>query len=149
MTKAIFDTNVYLQAALSKTGPAYACWQLVLGGSVQVFLTPQIIAEIRKTFRKPQLSPKFSEVHGNTGAQLIRNFRRKSTLLFEVPELEISIRDVDDAKFVDLAIATGAEFLVTRDRDLLDLSNDGDFVGRFPHLKIITPVGFLEAIRAL
>jgi predicted nucleic acid-binding protein len=30
-------------------------------------------------------------------------------------------RDPKDAKYVDLAIATKADFLVTRDKDLLDL----------------------------
>ena len=149
MTTAVFDTNVYLQAALSMKGPAYACWQLVLSGDVQVYLTPQIIIEIRRTFRKPQLSAKFPSVHGISGLQLIRNFRRKSTLLFDVPESQTSIRDIDDAKFLDLAIATGAEFLVTRDRDLLDLCKESAFMERFPDLNIVTPVGFLEAVRAI
>jgi predicted nucleic acid-binding protein len=34
-------------------------------------------------------------------------------------------RDPKDAKYVDLAIATKADFLVTRDKDLLDLREQG------------------------
>ena len=129
-------------------GPAYACWKLVLDGNVQVFLTPQIIAEIRRTFREPKLSAKFASIHGISGPELIRNFRRKSTLLFDVPESQFSVCDVDDVKFLDLAITAGVEFLVSRDRDLLDLMDDVEFCERFPDLKIVTPVGFLEAVRA-
>ena len=57
-------------------------------------------------------------------------------------------RDKDDAKFVDLAVTTGASYIVTRDRDLLDLRSDSAFSSQFPDLQIVTPVGFMEIVRA-
>ena len=41
-----------------------------------------------------------------------------------------------------------ADYIVTRDNDLLDLMKDSDFVSQFPALNIVTPVGFLEIVRA-
>ena len=57
-------------------------------------------------------------------------------------------RDPDDEVFLNLAIQSDAEFLVTRDRDLLDLMDDSEFCSQFPHLRIVAPVGFLEAVRS-
>ncbi len=58
-------------------------------------------------------------------------------------------RDVADEIFINLAIDHVANYLVSRDRDLLDLMDDAEFCGRFPDLKIVTPVGFLEVVRSL
>lgn len=65
---------------------------------------------------------------------------------FELP------RDPDDEPYINLAIEAGARFLVTRDRDLLDLmryTEEGrDFQSRFQQLEILDPVAFLKEIGA-
>lgn len=73
--------------------------------------------------------------------KLFRNVPKR----FELP------RDPGDEPYVNLAIEAGAQFLVTRDRDLLDLmewdKEEGRyFRSRFPQLKILDPVSFLEEI---
>lgn len=60
-------------------------------------------------------------------------------------------RDPDDEPYLNLAIEAGAEFLVTRDRDLLDLmrwdrEEGRTFQRRFPKLKNVDPVTFLKLI---
>jgi len=47
--------------------------------------------------------------------------------------------DPDDQKFLDLALACGAAFLVTRDRDLLELARNRD---PRPPFRIVTPREF-------
>lgn len=54
--------------------------------------------------------------------------------------------------YLNLAVAAGARYLVTRDRDLLDLMSEPPDEGRtlrerFPNLVILDPVTFLEAVR--
>ena len=54
---------------------------------------------------------------------------------------------------MNLAVAARAEFLVLRDNDLLDLSDESrdegrDFRLRFPNLRILDPVGFLREVEA-
>ena len=53
--------------------------------------------------------------------------------------------DPDDQKFLDLAAACGASYLVTRDRDLLELARFRDPV---PPFGIITPRQFAQAAGA-
>ena len=62
-------------------------------------------------------------------------------------------RDPDDEPYLSLAIEAGAEFLVTRDRDLLDLmrwdrEEGRTFQRRFPKLKNVDPVTFLKLIES-
>ena len=54
--------------------------------------------------------------------------------------------DPKDAPYVNLALATRATFLVSRDKDLLDLMKDAGFRERYPALVILDPAEFLRAM---
>ena len=41
-----------------------------------------------------------------------------------------------------------AQFLVSRDKDLLDLMNDASFRQRYPDLSILDPTAFLKVLAA-
>ena len=61
-------------------------------------------------------------------------------------------RDPSDEPYLNLAIQTGAGFLVARDPDLLDLASSHsdeakEFRRRFRKLKIVGPVEFLRIMR--
>jgi hypothetical protein len=70
----------------------------------------------------------------------------KAIALNEVPEAFPLERDPKDEPYLDLAIAAGADYLVSRDLDLLDLMKDGVFQARYPNLTILDPTAFLQAI---
>lgn len=77
--------------------------------------------------------------------------RKSSALIETVPKRFDYPRDVDDEAYVNLAIEAEADFLVSRDKDLLDLmkwtSQDGrEFQKRFRFVKILDPVEFLREI---
>ena len=55
------------------------------------------------------------------------------------------------AAVINLAAAARADYLVSRDKDLLSLATDHSLVAkqfrqRFPKIRIVTPVDFLEAV---
>jgi predicted nucleic acid-binding protein len=54
-------------------------------------------------------------------------------------------RDADDQKFLEAALAANAEFLITKDRELLELAKKR---ARVP-FRILTPAEFRAALRAL
>ena len=71
----------------------------------------------------------------------------------DVPSVFTLDRDPKDAKYVDLAIAARADFLVTRDNDLLDLRKQGSPL--LPTLeqldlqcKIVDPFQMLSYLRS-
>jgi len=65
---------------------------------------------------------------------------REGTFVDDPPEVHVC-RDPKDDKFLACAVAAEAEFLVTEDRDLLDL--DG-----YENLRIVTPARFLASLDA-
>jgi len=67
-------------------------------------------------------------------------------VLSEVPRVFTLERDPKDEPYVNLALATGAQYLVSRDRDLLDLMSVADFRQRYPALNILDPPAFLRAL---
>ena len=82
---------------------------------------------------------------------MIELLHLKGSLFRNVPKQFELPRDPDDEPYLNLAIYAGAQFLITRDRDLLDLMNwdikDGrDFRERFPQLKILNPVAFINEL---
>lgn len=81
---------------------------------------------------------------------LFRRLDKKATMVRDVPRAFEYARDPADEPYLNLAIAAKAAFLVSRDRDLLDLTgHDAEskqFRQRFRFLKIIQPGLFLKEI---
>ena len=69
-------------------------------------------------------------------------------MLTDVPQAFRLERDPKDEPYLDLAVAARARYLVSRDRDLLDLMNDAQFRERFPDLIVVDPPAFLQALRS-
>jgi predicted nucleic acid-binding protein len=64
------------------------------------------------------------------------------------PRIVLS-RDPKDSPYLDLAIGVGADYLVTRDKDLLTLGTDDSAEARefrrlLPGCRIVEPVDFLR-----
>src|SRR5579862_2019586 len=59
MITAVFDCVVYVQAVLSRRGPASLCPQLAEAEHVTLFLSLEIIDEIKRTLDKPSLRVRF------------------------------------------------------------------------------------------
>ena len=74
-----------------------------------------------------------------------------ATLLRQVRHVFEYPRAKQDEPYVDLAAAAKANYLVSRDKDLLSLATNHSLIGkqfrqRFPLLRVLNPVAFLEAV---
>lgn len=106
---------------------------------------------MRDVLSRSQLRHNFPVLTDERVNQLIELLLLKGKLFRDVPRRFELPRDPDDEPYINLAIVAGAEFLVTRDRDLLDLmgsdTKEGrDFQQRFPKLRILDPVAFLREL---
>ena len=149
MTNAVFDTVIYLQATLSDKGAAYACWQLVEKGEVRVFITEAILAEIEDVLNRPKLRKKYSVLTDEKIAEVLQSVRAHAVLIENINRIYAFERDPNDEVFINLALVCKAEFLVSRDNDLLDLRKDESFKISFPQLRIVSPAEFLEIYREI
>jgi predicted nucleic acid-binding protein len=76
---------------------------------------------------------------------------KKAVLLNRVSSVFQLPRDPKDEKYINLAIGVEADYIVSRDKDLLDLMTGIDleskeFRQRFRPLKIVEPIEFLKII---
>lgn len=149
MTDAVFDTVIYLQATLSDRGAAYGCWQLLEKGEVRVFITEAILAEIEDVLNRPKLRKKYSVLTDEKIAEVLQSVRAHAVSIENINRIYAFERDPNDEVFINLALVCKAEFLVSRDNDLLDLRKDESFKISFPQLRIVSPAEFLEIYREI
>ncbi len=151
-TPVIFDCNVYLQIMLNRRGAAYACWEKVLAGKADLFVTPTILTEIRRLPDHKKLR-RFGNFTHERVERFIEELLDAATLAADPPPIFSYSRDPDDAHYVNLAISTNAQLVVSNDKDLLDLMDDANVDGKMlrgahPAFRVVTPPEFLKSFEA-
>jgi len=150
--RAVFDCMTFLQATARPAGPAAACPRLVDTGAITLFVSDDVLREVQDVPSRPKLRQKNLLLTDEALQRLLDRLARTATKLESVVKHFTYPRDPKDEPYLNLAIAAGAKYLVTRDNDLLDLmaeNPDGiDFRARFPVLKILDPVAFLHELAA-
>lgn len=139
----VFDCNIFLQAAVSNTGPSFACLSLVEIGLAQLFVCTEILNEVSEVLRREKTRRKFPFLTPAYVDAYLQWIVSMSTEIENVPAVFTHSRDPKDEVYVNLAIATEAGYLVSRDKDLLDLKNS------VSSLRILDPVAFLRDVVAL
>jgi putative PIN family toxin of toxin-antitoxin system len=152
MTVAVvLDTVVLLQAAAKPSGPAGACLRLVTDGQAVLWMSREGLAEIEDVLNRPKVRQRFKSLTDAGVATFLTGLRGRARVMDDVPLTFPFPRDPDDEHVLNLALAARANFLVTRDNDLLDLMRDDSSAGaafrqQFPNLTISDPVAFLKAV---
>ena len=125
----------------------HACVDELFAGRIIVFVHPEVLQEIDDFLLRIRVREKYRRVRPIRTADLVRKIRKFGRWVPSVERVFELNRDPDDAFLIDLSIATNADFLVSRDKDLLELSNDERFGAKYPNLKIVDPYEFLVAVR--
>jgi len=139
---------VFLQGASRPTGPAGACLGLVDQGKVVLFVSKEITDEIRDVLTRPKTLQKFPLLSVDSVEAFVANLESKAVIAADVPRVIRLERDPRDEPYLNLAIVTRAHYLVSRDKDLLDLMNDTEFREQWPDLTILDPVAFLQIMKS-
>jgi len=151
--RVVYDCVVFLQGAGRRTNAARKCLELVDDGTVQLCLSPDVLAEIDDVLNRPEILSRFPLISSQDSQTLLRTARNKSLLLASVPKAFRLPRDPDDEPYTDLAIAASAKYLVTwNDRHLTylmrkDTPEGIQFCSLFPNVNIVDPPTFLHEIR--
>lgn len=125
--------------------------KLALSGKVTLFCSETVIEELLGTVNSPKIRGRFLRITDAAVATLVDNIERVATFLRNVPEQFVYDRDPDDAHYVNLALAAGAKYVVSRDNDLLNLMDEARPEGRafqlrFPTLEIVEPQVLLRQV---
>lgn len=133
--RVVFDTNVLISGLLWK-GATSALFDLVDDGSVELCVTPAIIEEINRVIAYSKITQQLRRVGVNP--EDVLEYLLQHALVFEdVTFVRLVTDDPSDNMFINCAIISSSEWLVSGDRHLLR-------VGSYRNIKIVTPARFLQ-----
>ena len=147
----VADTNILLQSLLNVAGPAGKCLACFRRGEIDIAVSRDTIKEARDVLSRPSLRAKYPQLTDEKVAHLLAFLRYRGIYLRTVRRWFDYPRDPDDEPYLNLAIEVEADYLISRDADLLDLmkweqETGREFQRRFRVLKIVTPIEFLQVM---
>lgn len=152
--KSVFDCNIIWQSFFFGNGISAKCKKLVDDEVIILFLSPETLEEMREVMTRPEFLAKFETVTETMVEKYLEQLAKKSVFIRSVPKEFTLSRDPDDEPYINLAIESEADYIVTRDNDMLDLMTDYDveskqFRQRFRHLKVVEPIEFLKIVEEI
>jgi putative PIN family toxin of toxin-antitoxin system len=117
----VLDCNVLLQAAALEKSIAAKCLNLVESGLIRIRVSREVIAEAEDVLNRPEIRARFSDLGDEIVGAFLKRLRNLSVLVQPVTKKFNCSRDEDGEPYIDLAVAAGADFIISRDRDPLDL----------------------------
>lgn len=128
-TRVVLDTNILISALVYGGNPQDLLELIVvkqITGVTSLSLLVELIETLAKKFN---FSPE--KVH-----QVEGKIKKSFEFVYPVKALNV-VRDEDDNKVLEAAVEGRCNFIITGDRDLLEL-------GQFQKIQIMTPVQFLD-----
>lgn len=151
--RAVIDTVVLLQAMISNRGPSAAIMDALRGGQFIALFSDATRAELLDVSHRPKIRARFPQITDQRVAALLDVLARHSIHIPSPSKAFSLTRDPKDEPLIDVAVNGVAGFLVTwNERHLTylmrgDTSEGRDFLVRFPYLKIVSPVDFLNKLK--
>ena len=133
--RIVLDANIFISALISSQGnPAKILekWQM---RELEVVVSPAIIAEIERVTGYERLQKKYRRIREEREG-LIDDLRNFATMVDPQQELSVVQADDSDNRYIECAIESGANFVVTGDPHLLD-------IGEYQGIPILTPAIFV------
>jgi len=109
MRYIVLDTNCLLQALPSKS-PYHKIWEEILDGRISLCVNTDILEEYEEILAQkttPAIAHNVVEAIANLTTTIMQN---------TYVHFELLPADSDDNKFVDCAVASDAEYIVTNDK---------------------------------
>ena len=135
----VFDSVVLVSAFVTGEGVARAFLvQCTL--ETNLYTAEEILQETRQVLlERDHLRKRFAydEVDVN---EFIETFRDECTVISPLPELHVVVRDPQDDMIISCAVVADADYIVSRDKDLLDL-------GAYREINIVSPEVFIQLLR--
>ena len=146
-TGVVLDCVVFLQAVANDKGSAARILDLLDEGLITIYVSRATLAEARYVLYRQDLRALIRTLNDKAVDALFERLDRSAVMIKRVPTRFRFLRDPKDEPYINLALASGAEYLISRDRDLLDLmvwdrEEGREFQRRFRFLKIVTPKNF-------
>lgn len=132
--RAVIDTNIFI-AAILKSKTCLAIFEAIKEEKFQLVTSEDMLNELVTSSARAQFD--FSEKERKEMYDVVR----ETAELFVPAEEVTDCRDPKDNMVLECALSGKADFIVTRDRDLLSLR-------KFKHTRILTPHKFIKRVKS-
>lgn len=139
--RVVVDTNVAVSGLINPSGTPGAvvgAWKRRIYDWV---LTPETLAELEDVLRRPKVA-RYMPKGSTRTERFLQRLSQTAVVVTRSAVLSIIPSDPAGDRFVEAAVAAGADFIVTGDRHLLELRE-------FEGTRIVTPVEFLAELHLL
>jgi len=129
----VLDTNIYISAFIF-SGNARKVLDMAIENKVNIFISDDILAEIKKVLQREKFSLSNSYIYSILG-----EIETITKIVYPGRELNDICRDRDDHIILECAEKSNADIIITGDKDLLVLQ-------KYLNTQIVSPADFLENI---
>jgi putative PIN family toxin of toxin-antitoxin system len=120
--RVVLDTNVFVSGLLSKTGLPAKILDAWRAGQYLLIASPPIVAEIKRVLQTPRIREKYFITDGDI-EQLIILLEKEALIVPGYTDVKDAIPDdPSDEMFLACAVDAAADFIVSGDRHLLEIS---------------------------
>jgi uncharacterized protein len=143
--RVVFDSNVLARAHQRAQGPARRALLHVTSGSDTLILSPYVLLELERILTYPRLL-KRSGLNPDDIAEYLESLGEAACLVTPVQVPQNLLRDPTDEAILGTALAGQADFLGTRDADLLQENVRRFCTGK--GIRVLTDSELLQALGA-
>ncbi len=135
--RAVLDTVVFVRALINPKG-RWGRLLFELSDRYVITLSPDIIKEILSVLYRPALRERCPAMAEPVELERVLSLLEQAEVV--EPDQQLAVcRDPSDNKFFECAVAGGADYIVSEDRDILD-------VGEYEGIKTVSAEGFMALL---
>ncbi len=151
--RVIYDTMLFFQWAALPADRQHATIRAVYEGSVRLCISKELLDEVRDVLSRPELMRCSPNLTPDRLQQVLSLILERAEWVADVPSVFSWQQHSDDDHIFNLAIASGAKYLVTWESRILKLATKtNDDAQRLrmhaPQLEIITPKELATLLKA-
>ena len=132
--RIVLDTNVLVSATISQ-GPAYEILKLAKDGKIILVLSLDILKEFKEVISRQRFGFSQEQIYG-----VLKQIISISEIVIPIVKINIVIDDPDDNMVLEAAISGDVQYVVSRDKHILNLKS-------YQKIKIVGPNEFLDIIK--
>jgi putative PIN family toxin of toxin-antitoxin system len=132
----VLDTNILARGAISRATAVSAIIDAWIAGEFTLATSTHILAELGRVLQKPHFSQRLSSTTVAAYQQLLTT---QATLVPITAQVSGVATHPEDDLVLATAVSARADYLVTRDRQLLRL-------GSYQGVTVLSPTEFLQAL---
>lgn len=136
--RVVLDTNIFISALISRQGSPAKILDKWQKKEIEVVVSSAIIAEIYRVTGYERLQKKYHRIREEREG-LIDDLRKFATIVEPQQKLSVVLADESDNRYIECAVDSGANYVVTGDPHLLA-------VNEYQGIVMISPATFLAIL---